>query len=217
MSILQFGQDQQLSPKLQLVLSSGDERENLRVMKGKEEYFQPLDVIEGGRKMTKWAEEKYFKQGVVDLCGRGVYGLVREGSKVMSSEEMINNIREWDISWVLGGNFNTNKYPEEREGGRVITRAMEEFSEFTDNQLFVDLPLTDYGDRVAGWWNSYVVVGNPSFRLAKKLKLLKRDIRECNRKVFGRAEVKMKELIHEVGELDSEGGSWWKGKDIGKK
>lgn len=47
-----------------------------------------------------------------------------------------------------------------------------------------------------------MVEGNPSFRLAAKLRLLKRDIRVWNKQVFGRVEVKIKELIHEVGELE---------------
>lgn len=48
-------------------------------------------------------------------------------------------------------------------------------------------------ERVAGWWSSYVVIGNSSFRLARKLKMLKR---------FGRVEVKIKKVIHEVRELE---------------
>ncbi|KAG5543219.1 hypothetical protein RHGRI_016093 [Rhododendron griersonianum] len=40
-------------------------------------------------------------------------------------------------------------------------------------------------DRVGIWWNNYSVSGKPSFVLAKKLKLLKEDLRKWNFEVFG--------------------------------
>lgn len=36
---------------------------------------------------------------------------------------------------------------------------------------------SDYGDIVDGWWRSYAVEGRSSYRLARKLKLLKKDIK----------------------------------------
>ncbi|PHT99388.1 Protein translocase subunit SecA [Capsicum chinense] len=62
------------------------------------------------------------------------------------------------------------------------------------------LSLSDFQDRVASRWSSYVVEGRP-FRLAKKLKLLKANMRVWNKEVFGRIEVKMREIMNEVGEL----------------
>ncbi|CAN4122125.1 unnamed protein product [Withania somnifera] len=48
----------------------------------------------------------------------------------------------WDIPWVLGGDFNTIRYPKERVGCIMISRAMEEFYDFNDNHFLVELPLT---------------------------------------------------------------------------
>lgn len=64
------------------------------------------------------------------------------------------------------------------------------------------LQVSDFEDRVDAWWNGYVVTGTPSFRLASKLKMLKGDIRKWNKEVFGRVEVKIRELINEVGEME---------------
>lgn len=51
--------------------------------------------------------------------------------------------------------------------------------------------MADFGDRVTSWSSSYVVEGRPSYRLAKKLKLLKADMRVWNKEVFRRVKVKM--------------------------
>lgn len=42
------------------------------------------------------------------------------------------------------------------------------------------LRVSDFGDRVVGQWRIYAVEGRPSYRLAKKLKLVKKDIRVWN-------------------------------------
>ncbi|XP_070055395.1 uncharacterized protein LOC142179788 [Nicotiana tabacum] len=145
---------------------------------------------------------------------------------------------EWDIPWVLGGDFNTIRFPEERLGCSVISRAMEEFSDFINDHFLIDLPLSGekftwtraedsnsrwmqregvrapfrfenmwlkvpgFGDKVKEWWTCYGVSGSPSYRLSKKLKLLKGDIIRWNKEVFGRVEVKMRELMHELGDLE---------------
>lgn len=59
----------------------------------------------------------------------GIYGSVGEGSKEAFWEELGVGMGRWDIPWVLGGDFNTVRFPEERLGCRVVSRAMEEFSE----------------------------------------------------------------------------------------
>nr|XP_009761079.1 PREDICTED: uncharacterized protein LOC104213303 [Nicotiana sylvestris] len=205
----------------------------------------------------------------------GVYGPVGEGSKVFFWEELANMMGEWDIPWFLGGDFNTIKFPEERLGCSMISRAMEEFSDFINDHFLIDLPLSGerftwaraedsnsrsrldrflispswdelvpnmlqiplprltsdhlpilldgcrgrgvrapfrfenmwlkvpgFGDKVKEWWTSYGVSGTPSFRLSKKLKLLKGDIIRWNKEVFGRVEVKMRELMYELGDLE---------------
>ncbi|XP_075088362.1 uncharacterized protein LOC142170364 [Nicotiana tabacum] len=64
------------------------------------------------------------------------------------------------------------------------------------------LKVPGFGDKVKEWWTSYGVSGTPSFRLMKKLKLLKGDIIWWNEEVFGRGDVKIMELMHELGELE---------------
>nr|XP_016514265.1 PREDICTED: uncharacterized protein LOC107831058 [Nicotiana tabacum] len=63
------------------------------------------------------------------------------------------------------------------------------------------LKVPGFDDKVKEWWTSYGVSGSPSFRLSKKLKLLKGDTIRWNKEVFGRVEVKMRELIHELRDL----------------
>ncbi|XP_075099342.1 uncharacterized protein LOC142176157 [Nicotiana tabacum] len=64
------------------------------------------------------------------------------------------------------------------------------------------LKVSGIGNKVKEWWTSYRISWTPSFRLLKKLKLLKGDIIRWNKEVFGREEVKMRELMHELGELE---------------
>nr|XP_009590391.2 uncharacterized protein LOC104087583 isoform X2 [Nicotiana tomentosiformis] len=64
------------------------------------------------------------------------------------------------------------------------------------------LKVPGFGDKVKEWWTSYGVSGTPSFRLSKKLKLLKGDIIRWNKEVFGRVEVKMRKLMHELGDVE---------------
>ena len=40
-------------------------------------------------------------------------------------------------------------------------------------------------DRLQSWWNWHSFVGTPTFMLAKKLKALKEDIVQWNRREFG--------------------------------
>ncbi|OIT27923.1 signal peptide peptidase-like 2 [Nicotiana attenuata] len=100
-------------------------------------------------------EVKEIKKGVFSLAAfvkdrvsgvewgfGGVYGPVGEGSKVFFWEELANMMGEWDIPWVLRGDFNTIRFPEERLRCSLISRAMEEFSDFIHDLFFIDLPLS---------------------------------------------------------------------------
>nr|XP_033516418.1 uncharacterized protein LOC117280782 [Nicotiana tomentosiformis] len=99
-------------------------------------------------------EVKEIKKGVFSLADLvkdrvsgaelrfgGVYGPVGEGSKVSFWEELTNVMGEWDIPWVLGGDFNTIRFPDERLRCSLISRAMEEFSDFINDHFLIDLPL----------------------------------------------------------------------------
>lgn len=72
----------------------------------------------------------------------GVWPCRERGSKARFREEMTTTMGEWDIPWFLGGYFNTIQYLEEREGCRVISSAMEEFSKFINDHVLIHLPLT---------------------------------------------------------------------------
>ena len=69
--------------------------------------------------------------------------------------------------------------------------------------------LTDgFLEKVKGWWGSYSVVGSPSSILAKKLKLLKEDLKVWNREVFRHLDDKKAKAlvaIEEMGRLEVEG------------
>lgn len=56
-------------------------------------------------------------------------------------------------------------------------------------------------------WCSYEIVGNPCFMLAKKLKLLKDDLKIWNKEVFGRIDIKIKKTMEEIRLLDEKTGS----------
>ena len=61
-------------------------------------------------------------------------------------------------------------------------------------------------DRVQSWWNRHSFVGTPSFVLAKKLKALKKDIVQWNRREFGNVECQKKQLLEELKKLDAKEG-----------
>ncbi|XP_075658741.1 uncharacterized protein LOC142628552 [Castanea sativa] len=58
-------------------------------------------------------------------------------------------------------------------------------------------------DRVQSWWNRHSFVGTPSFMFAKKLKALKEDIVQWNRREFGNIERQKKQLLEELKMLDA--------------
>ncbi|XP_028087092.1 uncharacterized protein LOC114287836 [Camellia sinensis] len=60
----------------------------------------------------------------------------------------------------------------------------------------------DFGERVRGWWDSYTVLGNLSCRLVQKLKLLKIDLRQWNREVFGKLQTQKVLILTVLQGLD---------------
>lgn len=56
-------------------------------------------------------------------------------------------------------------------------------------------------------WNSYAVTGDPCFRFAKKLKMLKGDLKIWNKEIFGRLDLRMERLLQEVSMLDVKEGA----------
>ncbi|KAH7863089.1 hypothetical protein Vadar_013200 [Vaccinium darrowii] len=61
-----------------------------------------------------------------------------------------------------------------------------------------------FTERVGEWWKSYLVAGKSSFILAKKLNLLKRDLRIWNSETFGRLEVQKAKVVDVIRHWDLE-------------
>lgn len=55
-------------------------------------------------------------------------------------------------------------------------------------------------------WSSYELAGDPSFRPAKKLKMLKEDLKNWNREVFGNINIRVEQALEEVRSLDEKEG-----------
>ena len=45
-------------------------------------------------------------------------------------DELAGLLSWWDLPWCIGGDFNVIRFPSERSGGRHISAAMREFSDF---------------------------------------------------------------------------------------
>jgi hypothetical protein len=57
-------------------------------------------------------------------------------------------------------------------------------------------------DKVRNWWNSFSFMGSPSFILAKKLRVLKGEIKRWNSEVFGNVGARNKAWAEELELLD---------------
>ena len=60
-----------------------------------------------------------------------------------------------------------------------------------------------FRDLVKKWWEGYVVSGSPSYRLPRKLRLLKEDSKRWYREVFDRVEIRLATLMEELKALES--------------
>ena len=57
-------------------------------------------------------------------------------------------------------------------------------------------------ERVRSWWDSYNILGAPSFVLANKLKLLKNNMKKWNVEVFGNVEDRVRKLWQKLSDLE---------------
>ncbi|KAG5595099.1 hypothetical protein H5410_036331 [Solanum commersonii] len=165
-----------------------------------------------------WYGEMGYSLGVRRAFNTIIFSEERVGCRPVSRAmeeflELINNLLLIDLS--LTSSFFTWTRSEDsssrsRLDGFLVSTSREEMA-----PNVIQVPLShllsnhstilldgNFQDRVASWWTSYVVEGRPSFRQAKKLKLLKADIRVWNKKVFGSAEVKIREIMNELEELE---------------
>jgi hypothetical protein len=71
----------------------------------------------------------------------GVYGPNGDFDRRGLWDELAGLMSCWDLPWCIGGDFNVVRFPSERFGGRRISGAMREFSDFISEYGFMDLPL----------------------------------------------------------------------------
>jgi hypothetical protein len=71
----------------------------------------------------------------------GVYGPNSDWDRRLLWEELAGLLCGWDLPWCIGGDFNVVRFPSERSGGRHISSAMREFSDFIFERGLMDLPL----------------------------------------------------------------------------
>ncbi|GFZ18132.1 hypothetical protein Acr_26g0014010 [Actinidia rufa] len=202
----------------------------------------------------------------------GVYGPQNKGDRIGLWEELAGARAAWGTMWVCGGDFNVVRFPHERAGGNLFSKAMRDFSDYITEEELIDLPLEgDYftwsngiaqsrldrflissewegehmdvrqfclprvvsdhkpvflsgggmsrgpasfrfenmwlkvegfRDLVKKWWEGYEVHGSPSYRLARKLRALKEDLKMWNREVFGWVEIRLATLTEELQNLE---------------
>ena len=65
------------------------------------------------------------------------------------------------------------------------------------------LQVEGFKDLIRKWWEGYEISRSPSFRPARKLRLLKEDLQRWNREVFGRVETRLATLVEELQALES--------------
>ncbi|PHT48232.1 hypothetical protein CQW23_12440 [Capsicum baccatum] len=142
----------------------------------------PIACVEVGKGMSRWANGKQLKFGEF-------LGVIFEGKE----DRVLDLLR--DIEKVRG--LRKGERRAQGREARVFGKGRRTKSPFIFENMW--LRVDDFKDRVAGWWSSYAVEGRPSLRLAKKMRLLKKHLREWNKEVFGWVEVKMREIMIEVG------------------
>ncbi|KAG5549689.1 hypothetical protein RHGRI_014853 [Rhododendron griersonianum] len=135
-------------------------------------------------------------------------------------EPVINYLREdlwaelsavafrWEVPWCVGGDFNViqSALPRITSDHNPILLSSGGIRSGRTPFRFENMWLLSEGftDRVGEWWNSYSVMGKPSFVLAKKLKLLKEDLRKWNSEVFGNLKDKKDKVVDEIRRWDLE-------------
>lgn len=70
------------------------------------------------------------------------------------------------------------------------------------------LKIEGFANKVHSWWNCHSYYGILSYVLAKKLKALKKDIIQCNRREFGNAGCLKKELMAVLTRLNAKEGEF---------
>ncbi|GFZ14619.1 hypothetical protein Acr_24g0008090 [Actinidia rufa] len=144
--------------------------------------------------------------------------------------------RRGEFRGYVGGDFNVVRFSHERVGSTASLNAMRDFSEYINEEELIDLPLEDHNplflagggmssgsapfrfenmwlqvegfkDLITKWWQGYSVYGSPSYCLARKLRLLKEDLKRWNIEIYGRVETRLANLTEELKVLESKKNS----------
>jgi hypothetical protein len=151
----------------------------------------------------------------------GVYGPNGNSDRHWLWDELAGLLSSWVLPWCIGGDFNVIRFPSERSGGRCISSAMGEFSDFIFERGLMDLPLTG---GVCTWSNSQSLSRIDRFLvslgweerypgvLRKRLLCLYSDhfpiILACCGRMGGRASFKFENMwLKEDGFVERVG--WW--------
>ncbi|RVW15175.1 LINE-1 reverse transcriptase-like [Vitis vinifera] len=147
----------------------------------------------------------------------GVYGPFTKMEREGMWEELGAVRGLWDDPWCLGGDFNIILFQQERSSQRRITSAMRRFAETVDELELVDMPLQGgeftwngglnnqvdgFQDVVRTWWQGIDVRGSASYRLAIKMKEIKKRLKVWNKEVFGRLETNKASALEQVAFWD---------------
>ncbi|RVW15454.1 putative ribonuclease H protein [Vitis vinifera] len=125
----------------------------------------------------------------------GVYGPFTKMEREGMWEELGALRGLWDDPWCLGGDFNITLSQQERSSHRRITSAMRRFAETVDELELVDMPLQ--GENSPGMGGS-TIRGSASYRLATKMKEIKKRLKVWNKEVFGRLETNKATALEQV-------------------
>ncbi|RVW40408.1 putative ribonuclease H protein [Vitis vinifera] len=130
----------------------------------------------------------------------GVYGPFTKMEREGMWEELGALRGLWDDPWCLGGDFNITLSQQERSSHRRITSAMRRFAETVDELELVDMPLQGGEFTWNGGLNNQGidVKGSASYRLATKMKEIKKRLKVWNKEVFGRLETNKATALEQV-------------------
>ncbi|RVW72110.1 hypothetical protein CK203_054771 [Vitis vinifera] len=130
----------------------------------------------------------------------GVYGPFTKMEREGMWEELGAIRGLWDDPWCLGGDFNIILFQQEGSSQRRITSAMRRFAETVDDLELVDMPLQGGEFTWNGGLNNQGidVRGSASYRLAIKMKEIKKNLKVWNKEVFGRLETNKASALEQV-------------------
>ena len=77
----------------------------------------------------------------VEWVATSFYGPNNASDRASFLLELSQVAMKWNKHWVLGGDFNVNRFSHEKKGGCVMSTAMRDFSDWIRQYDLNDLPL----------------------------------------------------------------------------